>query len=193
MTIIKYGSTRSNLVRCKGYKLSLILHLLMNFASFFLMWSFPLTRKEESTTPWKRRRETRNGSGWHPFASQPFTILIYLFVETWKILTPGQNKPDICHKKICHVEKFSTWEMWRKSVVWRKYVYNLRCFVEFYPVWLQNLFIAIYAVFHEKIWVKNFACWEKWQISGMGRRSQNLIKVWGVNDWTKESKALKNI
>ena len=59
-----------------------------------------------------------------------------------------------------------------------------------YPVLLQNMFLAIYAVFTGKL-SKNCACWEKWQISGMGWRSQNLIKVWGVNDWTKESKALK--
>ena len=41
-------------------------------------------------------------------------------------------------------KKLSTWEMWRKSVMWRNDVYNLWCFValNYYKI----SFLAIYAV-----------------------------------------------
>ena len=56
---------------------------------------------------------------------------------------------QILHITDCHVDKFltwqivmwkkfSTWEMWRKFVMWRNNVYNLWCFVAFYAVLLQN-------------------------------------------------------
>ena len=38
----------------------------------------------------------------------------------------------------CHVENFSTWEMWRKFVMWRNNVYNLWRFLAFYAVLLRN-------------------------------------------------------
>ena len=58
---------------------------------------------------------------------------------------------EILHMTDCQVEKFSTWqivmwkkfstwEMWRKSEMWRNNVYNLWCFVAFYAVLSRNLF-----------------------------------------------------
>ena len=35
-------------------------------------------------------------------------------------------------------KKFPTWEMWRKSEMWRNNVYNVWCFVAFYNILLQN-------------------------------------------------------
>ena len=60
---------------------------------------------------------------------------------------------QILHITDCHMDKFltrqivmwkksSTWEMWRKFVMWRNNVYNLWRFVAFYAVLLQNLLLS---------------------------------------------------
>ena len=92
------------------------------------------------------------------------------------------------HITDCHVEKFSTWwivmwkklstwKIWRKSVMWRNYVYNLWRFIALNCC--KIIFLAIYAVLSryflsrftrfcvEKNWAKNCACGEKGQISCM--------------------------
>ena len=68
----------------------------------------------------------------------------------------------------CHVENFSTWEMWRKFVMWRNNVYNLWRFVAFYAVLLQNRDLRSFVVISvlsrftrfcvEKNSAKNCAC-----------------------------------
>ena len=68
-------------------------------------------------------------------------------------------------------KKFSTWEMWRKFVMWRNNVSNLWCFVAFYAVLLQNRdlrsFVAISVLLQftrfcvEKNSAKNYAPWRK--------------------------------
>ena len=68
-------------------------------------------------------------------------------------------------------KKFSTWEMWRKFVMWRNNVSNLWCFVAFYAVLLQNRdlrsFVAISVLSRftrfcvEKNSAKNYAPWRK--------------------------------
>ena len=68
-------------------------------------------------------------------------------------------------------KKFSTWEMWRKFVMWRNNVSNLWCFVAFYAVLLQNVdlrsFVAISVLSRstrfcvEKNSAKNYAPWRK--------------------------------
>ena len=74
-------------------------------------------------------------------------------------------------------KKLSTWKMWRKSVMWRNYVYNLWCFVALNCCKIS--FLAIYAVLSrsflsrfthfcvEKNWAKNCVSGEKGQISCM--------------------------
>ena len=105
------------------------------------------------------------------------------------------------HKTGCHVEKFSTWhivmwkklstwEIWRKSVIWRNYVYNLWCFVALNCCKIS--FLAIYAVLSRIfcrdsrafVWrkiVSKIVCVEKKrQISGMRAWSDSIFrrKIW---------------
>ena len=56
----------------------------------------------------------------------------------------------ILHMTDCHVEKFSTWEMWRKSEMRWTNVYNLWCFVAFYNILLQNQFCCDFRGFVAK-------------------------------------------